>query len=233
MKVAIMQPYIFPYLGYFQLANAVDHFVFYDDVNFIKGGWINRNAFLANGQPQNFVIPCQGISSFKRINEIHVDIEQTRSKKILKSISQAYSKAPFFSELFPLVVDTFDSNETRISHVAGTSVEAVGTYLNLKCQFSYSSELFGHTRDLDREGRIIAICKELGATHYINPLGGSSLYSKDTFNKCGIEFCTLSPELISYRQKSSEFVKSLSIIDLLMNENQKACQLQVEQGEIE
>ena len=67
MKIAIMQPYFFPYIGYWQLIHAVDHFVIYDDVNYIKGGWINRNRILINGKPAYITVPLHKASAFKRI----------------------------------------------------------------------------------------------------------------------------------------------------------------------
>ena len=72
MKLAIMQPYLFPYLGYFQLIAAVDKFVFYDDVNFIKNGWINRNRLLISGKVNYITIPLSGASSFLKINQVLV-----------------------------------------------------------------------------------------------------------------------------------------------------------------
>jgi len=102
MKLAIMQPYFLPYIGYFQLINAVDKYVIYDDVNFIKGGWINRNKILLNGAELRINLPIEGASSFKKINEINVG--KNRDKLIL-TVNQAYKKAPYYNDVFPLLLD--------------------------------------------------------------------------------------------------------------------------------
>lgn len=225
-----MQPYLFPYVGYFQLVQAVDHFVFYDDVHFIKGGWINRNTVLANGQKLNFVIPCMGISSSKLINEIHVASHDSKFRKTIKSLAQAYSPSAHFESGFQIINDTLLSSDKRISHIAGESVMKVAEYLDLTCSYSYSSEIFAHTRSLGREERIIEICKELGATHYVNPEGGKFLYNPTSFKRENIQFSTITPELMPYRQSASEFVPALSIIDLFMNEGKKNCVQHVQHG---
>ena len=97
MKLAIMQPYFFPYIGYFQLINAVDKFVFYDDVNFIKGGWINRNRILVNGEIKFFTVPITGVSSFKKTKETRIKRDQffQWKKKCLKLLSRIMVKRSF------------------------------------------------------------------------------------------------------------------------------------------
>src|SRR5882724_10468265 len=96
MKLGIMQPYIFPYIGYFQLIAAVDHFVIHDDVQWIKSGWINRNRILANNQPGYITLPVRSGSSFLNINEReYVPEIENHKKRILRQIEGAYRKAPY------------------------------------------------------------------------------------------------------------------------------------------
>ncbi|MDR6194877.1 WbqC family protein [Siphonobacter sp. SORGH_AS_0500] len=101
MTLAIMQPYLFPYIGYFQLLNAVDKFVIYDDVAFINRGWINRNSILNNGKAQLFTVPLKEASQNKLIHEISIDTDQKWRDKLLKTIQQNYKKAPHFAAVFP------------------------------------------------------------------------------------------------------------------------------------
>lgn len=218
MKVAIMQPYAFPYIGYFQLLAAVDVFVFYDDVNFIKRGYIHRNYLLFNGDKTRFTIPCQGISQHKKINEILIDAESVALKKLLLSVKQHYKQAPFFDNIMPLLQALFEtiSFGTTISRFAIDSVKIVTEYLGLETVFKESSKDFSHTIDLGREARLIAITKDLGSKDYVNAMGGQDLYSPASFKKEGVNLFFLKPEALPYQQFYNEFVPWLSIIDVLM-----------------
>ena len=101
MKIGIMQPYFLPYIGYWQLLNAVDKYVIYDDVNYIKGGWINRNRILINKEPKYFNVKLNGASPNKLINEVEVSNDNIWQKKLLKTIEENYKKAPFLKKFFP------------------------------------------------------------------------------------------------------------------------------------
>jgi hypothetical protein len=218
MKIAIMQPYLFPYIGYFQMINAVDHFVFYDDVNFIKGGWINRNNILSNGEKQFFTLQLQGASSFKKINEIQLG---KNSSKIIKSIVQAYSKAPYFNEVFPLIERVFIENSphSTIADIAIKSVQEICLYLNIRTKLEISSLNYKETQHLKGEERIFEICKLNQADTYINSPGGSSLYKKEDFAEKDIQLFFIENNSIIYKQFSEKFIPYLSIIDVMMFNN--------------
>lgn len=227
-SIAVMQPYIFPYLGYFQLINAVDEFVFYDDVNFIKQGWINRNQLLNNGKPLKFSIPLEKPSSFRPINEtkINFNLFAKWKHKFLKTIEQTYTKAPHFEEVYPLVQEVLEvANGTDISELAIDSNERVCKFLDISTQFYRSSKDFRNTENYDREERLIGICKQLNASRYINALGGQDLYTKTDFKNAGIELSFIKPELKSYKQFENDFLPGLSIIDILMFNDKSSCQL--------
>ena len=100
MKIGIMQPYFFPYIGYWQLLNAVDKYVIYEDVNYIKGGWINRNRILINGEAKYFNVQLKDASPNKKINEIHVSNDAITKRKMLNTLEMNYKKAPYFNEVF-------------------------------------------------------------------------------------------------------------------------------------
>tara|TARA_B100001109_G_C18864869_1_gene476508 strand:- start:2342 stop:3055 length:714 start_codon:yes stop_codon:yes gene_type:complete len=217
-KVAIMQPYIFPYLGYFQLIESVDHFVIYDDVNFIKQGWINRNNILQNGEALTFTIPLHKASSFSKINEVEINLALYKKweRKFWKTISQSYSKAPFYNDTRMLLEEVLTTPNSSISELASNSILKVLEFLNISKAFSYSSESFNNSQGLDKADRIISITKSLNSNYYINRLGGKSLYDKDYFKMKGIELKFVESKLPLYNQFSHPFVKGLSIIDVLM-----------------
>ena len=217
MKLAIMQPYFFPYLGYFQLIAAVDKFVLYDDVAFIKQGWVNRNQILLDGKPHLFSVPLQGASSNKTIRDTLVNFhEYPRWKdKFLKTIALAYSKAPQFEPTRSLLSDVIDSNFGNIGELAWRSVLAVCQRLGLPTRIEPSSTIYGNGH-LHAQERVLDICARERAALYINAPGGRELYASETFAAHGIELRFLRSRLPVYSQFKHEFVPALSIIDVLM-----------------
>jgi hypothetical protein len=215
MKLAVMQPYVFPYIGYFQLINAVDLFVFYNDVNFIKKGWVNRNRILVNGKEHLFTIPCRDISQNRPICETEIGFDTGERSKLLATIQQAYKKAPFFIAIYKIVEEVLSADYTYIDEMAIAGIKEVCRYLSIGTQFKESREQYDN-RELVRADRIIAICLKEKAGQYINAEGGTELYSRDQFNRAGIKLNFLKTKPLPYRQLDNEFVPSLSIIDVLM-----------------
>jgi hypothetical protein len=215
MKIAIMQPYFFPYIGYFQLINAVDKFVFYDDVNYIKSGWINRNNVLQKGEKKYITLTLKDASSFKKINQIFIG---GRADKLLKTIKQSYSKAPYFDKVFSVIEDVFSyaNHNALISEIAFKSVIKTSEYLNLKVKFDVSSKKYAESQKLERAERLIKICKLNNAETYINVVGGKELYNKQEFAENGMELLFLESKQFEYNQFGNIFVPHLSIIDVMM-----------------
>lgn len=213
-KVAIMQPYFFPYIGYWQLINAVDEYVVYDDVNYIKGGWINRNNILVNGNAHLITLPLDNASSFRLINEISVVENKKNIDKLLKSISLAYGKAPFFSQVMPVIEDLITNNQ-NISKLNYDAILKINNYLGISTKILLSSEL---EKDdlLTAQDKVIHINKLLKSEVYINAIGGMELYDREVFKENGIELKFLSTNSIEYKQFKNEFVPNLSIIDVMM-----------------
>ena len=212
MKLGIMQPYFFPYIGYWQLINLVDTFVIYDDVTFIKQGYINRNYLLANGKAWLMTLELSGASSNKLINEIQVG---NNSKKILKTIAQNYSKAPYFEEVYLLIEDILLQKEKSLGKYIGYSLIMISKYLEIKTKFIYSSDIQKNEM-LKAQDRVIEINKQLESTVYINAIGGINLYNKEDFKKENIELKFLKTEEFEYKQFDNEPVLFLSIIDIMM-----------------
>jgi len=218
MKLAIMQPYFFPYLGYFQLIHAVDAFVVYDDVNYIKGGWINRNYILANGGKQLITLPLHGASPNKLINQIAISDRH----KILKTLAQNYRKAPFFDAVYPLLEKVFTHSEKNIARFLDYQLREICDYLGLHPRWYISSSLKKDT-SLRGQDKVLAICKELGATHYINPAGGRDLYDRSVFAGHGMRLSFIQPREVTYKQFGDSFVSNLCIIDVMMFNDPAQC----------
>ena len=221
MTIAVMQPYVFPYIGYFQLIKSVDVFVFYDDVNFIKQGWINRNRILVSGKDLVFTMPLKDASSFVTIRETQVN-ESLFIKwraKFLRTLEQSYKKAPYFEKVYPLVIEILENNFISISDMATASIIKISAYLNLKTRFEFSSEKYHDTKVLERENRLVEIIKRNQSDSYVNPIGGQELYAKESFAQYRIQLNFIKSKPVVYKQFENEFVPWLSIIDVMMFNN--------------
>lgn len=210
-----MQPYLFPYIGYFQLIGAVDKFVAYDDVTFIKQGWINRNNILLNGQRYLFTVPLVNASSNTLICDTLVSDKAGWRPKFLKTIEQAYKKAPQYPAVFPLIQDVVLNGPTEISKLAVRSLSLIADFIGLTTEIKDSSENYAN-RHLSAQDRVLDICKQEGAGVYINPIGGMELYSKEKFREEGLDLHFIKSLDVTYTQYNSHFVPGLSIIDVLM-----------------
>ena len=212
MKIAVMQPYFFPYIGYWQLINSVDIFIIYDDVNFIKRGYINRNNILINNVKHLFTLALIKSSQNKKINEILIG---ENNKKILRTIEQSYLKAPFFHDIFPIIENIFSNKEKDLSKFLGNALQIFSKYLDINTKFEYSS-MIENDKSLQAQDRLIEISKILNATDYINAIGGEQLYDKNAFSDAGINLSFIQTELINYKQFNNKFIPNLSIIDVMM-----------------
>lgn len=214
MKVGIMQPYFFPYLGYWQLINAVDKYVVYDDVAFIKGGWISRNNILLNGMRHMITLPLCNPSVNKKINEIEITKDKIAVKKLIKTVNSAYLKAPYYDTIMPMIERLISDNDT-IAMLNYNSVIEIARYLKIKTEIILSSKI-EKNNDLKGESKVLEINKILDADTYYNAIGGQQLYDKMEFKKHGVELCFCKMKEIVYKQYNNEFVPGLSIIDVLM-----------------
>ncbi len=215
MKIAVMQPYFFPYLGYWQMFSAVDKFVLLDDVNFIMKGYINRNSILLNGKAHLFSIPLEKASQNKLINKTKLNFCQKDKDNLLKTITMAYKKAPFYNDFYPILENIINNNETDLTLFLKYSFEKVKQYLNLDTEILLSSEI-EKDNSLQAQDRIIAINKALKSDIYINAIGGQELYNREDFKNEGIELKFIKMQNVEYKQFKNEFVPYLSMIDVLM-----------------
>jgi hypothetical protein len=232
MKLAIMQPYLFPYIGYFQLINIVDKFIIYDDVQYIKGGWINRNRILLNQQAHLFTFSIKNDSTFLNINQRYFTNKFDKEKeKFFKIVDSAYRKAPFYSNTKKLLESILSTDEMNISAMITKSLILICDYLDISTEFYISSEIH-KDNTLKGEKRVICINKCLNSKHYINSIGGETLYSKDIFKENDIQLSFIKPKLFEYQQFQHLFVPWLSIIDILMFNSIETIQKMLQEYEL-
>lgn len=212
MKLGVMQPYFMPYVGYFQLMAAVDKYVIFDDVNYIKRGWSARNNILVNGQKHLFNIAVEGGSQNNLYTQVKVIDDFS---KLRKTLEMAYKKAPYYNETMNILEQVFAYEDKRFNHFMRNSYSIILDYLGIETEFLFSSDL-SNDKNLKGKDKILDICIILGANEYYNAIGGQELYNRQEFDDNGIKLGFVEPTLEPYPQLSKEFLPGLSIIDMLM-----------------
>lgn len=214
MKLAIMQPYFLPHIGYFQLIASTDTFVIYDNIKYTKKGWINRNRRLQNGSATTFSLPLTKASDSLDVVERALSPEFDPGA-LLNQFKGSYARAPHFAEVFPLLERIVGCDETNLFRYIHHSIVEMCAYLGIETKIIVSS-----TIDIDHElksqDKVIALCRAVGAGTYVNPGGGSDLYDRDTFAAHGIDLRFMRSLPFEYRQFDAPLVPSLSIVDVLM-----------------
>lgn len=215
MKLAIMQPYFFPYIGYWQLIHAVDRFVIYDDVNYITRGWINRNRVLNFGESIYVTVPLQHSSPNKLICDISLQPTSVWRDKLVRMVENTYRKAPFFDEWFAIIEKLIRHDADNLSDYLVHQLRTLSTCMGIHAEFVLTSRCYGNN-NLSGQERVIDICKRERATTIINPQGGQTLYERAAFTQCGVDLKFLIPSTIEYKQFGAVYVPWLSIIDVMM-----------------
>jgi hypothetical protein len=216
MILAIMQPYFMPYIGYFQLISSVDEFVIYDNIEFTKKGWINRNRILVNGKDLTITIPLKKDSDYLNIVERRLaDTWVNERKKMLNRIFESYRKAPYFGIAFPIIEKIILHEDNNLFNFIYNSIRRINEYLDINTKLIVASTILIDHK-LKAERKVIEICKSRGAGTYINSIGGLELYSKDNFSNIGIDLKFLQLGDISFKQFDHDFIPWLSIIDVMM-----------------
>ncbi|GAB3257047.1 WbqC family protein [Larkinella harenae] len=215
MTIAIMQPYFLPYIGYLQLMNTVDKFIFYDDVAFINRGWVNRNRILVNGKDHLITVPLKDASQNKRIGDIGLSDDPKWRSKLLQTVGQSYRKAPFYATVYPILEKIVNLEARTIADLVRESFVLLNDYLGIQTEIVPSSERYQNDH-LKAQERILDICRQEKADRYINPIGGMELYDRPLFADAGIELFFIQSKRVEYPQFQNEFVPWLSIVDVLM-----------------
>lgn len=239
MKIAIMQPYLFPYIGYYQAIHSVDKYILYGNLNYIKEGWVNKNRILVkNGSPAYFIANVKNKSSFKKINDIELIENNSWRRKILNSVFLNYKKSTFFESVYPLIESVFNYQTNLLVDLNIKSITEVSKYLDIPATIEANPQRYQLLeKNLEDEDyvklslvydesdlalnkkviRVLEICNAEKATTFINAYGGRDLYSKEIFRRYGILLNFIETQQFTYKQDSKEFFPNLSIIDVLMN----------------
>ena len=218
MKIGIMQPYFFPYIGYWQLIHAVDLFVVYDDGKMITNGWIHRNRILDfDGRtPRSIGVPLKRKSVSHTIAEMERADDPRQTNQMVKMIETRYRRTPHYDEAMTLLRPLLENPERTMVRYLTHSLQTICEHLGITTRFILSSTIV-KTGLEHVEDKAERICKTLGVMDYVNPIGGTAFYSKEAWAKRGLSLSFLQRrDTIRYRQFCNGFVPDLSIIDMLM-----------------
>ena len=214
MKVAIMQPYFFPYIGYFQLINSVDLFIVYDNIKYTKKGWINRNRMLQNGKDVMFSLPLKSDSDYLDVCDRELAADFKRDK-LLNQIRGAYRHAPYFAPTFALIEEIVRHEDQNLFRFIHHAIVKTCAHLGITTQIRVSSDI-AINHGLKNQEKVLALCEEVGAKTYVNAIGGTALYSKNEFLEQGIDLKFIRSNEFEYTQMGNDFMPWLSIVDVLM-----------------
>jgi hypothetical protein len=214
MNLGIMQPYFFPYIGYFQLIAAVDVFVVYDNIKYTKKGWINRNRMLQNGQDVMFSLPLKNDSDFLDVCQRELAADFNRAK-LLNQFKGAYRRAPYFEQTFPLIERIVQCEESNLFNYLLQSITHTCEHLGITTKIRVSSSI-AMDHGLKNQDKVLALCSAMDASTYINAIGGMELYAKDAFRERRINLHFIRSKPFDYPQFGNTFVPWLSIIDVMM-----------------
>ena len=211
-----MQPYFMPYIGYFQLISSVDEFIIYDNIQYTKKGWINRNRISVNGKDQFITIPIKKDSDYLDVSERMISDNWGKEKyKILNIIKSFYGKAPNFKEAYGVIGDCLNIEEENLFNFIYETILIINNFLDIKTKIIISSDI-DIDHNLRSKNKVIEICKNRNAEIYVNSIGGISLYDKEEFKDNGIILNFIKSNPIKYQQSNSEFIPWLSIVDVMM-----------------
>jgi len=247
MKLAIMQPYFMPYIGYFQAISAVDKYILYSNLNFIKESWMNRNRLLMrDGTIVNVTVPLKSKSSYSMIYDVEIDNSKPWKEKFLKTVQMCYSRKPYYKEIMELLDDMLAPEYRLLKDLNNNTIAQISHYLDISTDIDFANERFldmeekiskieedysilpylMKTKPIRKVARVIEMCRRENSDDFYNAIGGQELYSKEEFQQYGIRLNFVKTNNFKYRQdsKKGEFVPHLSIIDVLMNNGKNGTQ---------
>ena len=218
MRVAIMQPYFFPYIGYFQLIKAADRFILFDEVQYIRHGWINRNRILKPVTGWQYItMPLVTHSRDTLIKDIQVADVAVNKGKILRQLQHYKKTAPHYKAVMELLGDCLIKPGDNIVTMNARCLKAVCDYIGIPFTIEIASQLYFDYSGVQHAGEwALRMSEQLKATAYINPVGGRALFNPVQFEQSNIRLQFLQTGITTYSQRRNDFEPGLSIIDVML-----------------
>lgn len=210
-----MQPYFLPYIGHFQLIQATDKWIVFDSAQYIRHGWINRNRILkpSNDSWQYVHVSLKKHSRNTSIKDILIKDDEIWKRRLIAQLEHYKKKAPFYKQVIALLHESFAYQTERISDLNVNLLKRICSYLEIDFSYEiYSNMNLSHEKAIKPGDWALNISKALGATSYINPIGGVELFDIKEFKRARIDLKFLKPNL----KKKKNFHPDLSILDVMM-----------------
>ena len=221
MKIGIMQPYFFPYLGYISLIKNTDRFILFDVVQFIRHGWIERNRILKQNEGWQYIsVPLEKYEQKTLIKDARIKNSEDWRQKILAQLVHYKKKSPFYKQTIDVIKNGFDVTTDSITELDYSTLKSVCDYLEIPFNCSIFSNMNLNIDQVNAPDEwALNICKALDdVDEYWNPPGGIEFFDRSKYEKAGIKLCFQKPNLKFYSQRRGpeNFIEGLSIIDVLM-----------------
>jgi len=218
MKLANMQPYFFPYLGYYSLIQKTDQFILFDDVQFIRHGWIERNRILKPAEGWQYVsVPLEKFSLGTKINQVVISSKEDWRNRIFRQLEHYKKRSPYYQKALEVISASFDISTDSIVELNKNILLETCKYIEIPLNIQIFSEMNLEIESVTHPGEwALNISKALNATKYINPTGGSEIFQKEQFDRAGIGIDFMGNNLTTYNQRRGNFEPGLSIIDVMM-----------------
>lgn len=212
--LAIMQPYFFPYIGYWQLMDAVDIFVILDDVNYIRNGWIHKNRISLDDREHYLINPVRGASQNKKINKLEFVCDPRYYADMLRTLDYAYRDAAYYPQIREMIREIILFPGPNVAQYLQNQLRCLSRALGISTELYTSSSFRGDVHEKGQRG-IIELCRYLDADIYINPIGGRTLYDKESFQEAGIDLMFLEAALETIKTRYQCKHPDYSILDLM------------------
>ena len=223
MKIGIMQPYFFPHLAHFELINSTQQWVCFDSAQYTSKTWMNRNRIMHPSDTWQFVtvaVHKQPLGT--SVSDILIKDIEKQYLKIKGQLNHYKNKAPYFNEVMNIVERTFiQCQDNKLATLNHAGLKEVCNYLGITFNARFSSEFISEIKPVAHAGQwALNICNYLGTEHYVNPIGGKSLFNPDEFRTMGIDlsFLESTPKESVTLNVGREDIKgeSLSVLDVMM-----------------
>ncbi|WP_198120664.1 WbqC family protein [Massilia rhizosphaerae] len=218
MKYAIMQPYFFPYVGYYSLIKATDRFILFDDVQFIRHGWIERNRILKPEEGWQYVaVPLEKFEFGAKIKDVKIRNAEDWKGKLLRQLQHYKKRSPFYADTVAVIERSLQVDTDSITHLNANVLRETCKYIGVNLQLDIFSEMQLAIDPVTHPGEwALHITKALGGTEYVNPTGGVEIFKPEQFQDAQIKLKFLGNNLEPYSQRRGTFETGLSIIDVMM-----------------
>jgi hypothetical protein len=231
MKIAIMQPYFFPYLGYFSLIVSCELFIVFDPVQYIRKGWINRNRILKKGGGVKYInLPIVKTPRDTLISEIRMNNQINWKASIIQNLDYYRLNAPYYHDVAQLLEECFDQDTENLTQFLTVCLQKTCAYLGISFHSKiYSKEKIQHPKPMNAGDWAFYISKFYNASTYHNPIGGRDIFNPEKFEKSGIQLLFIENRLNQYDQAITQFIPGLSIIDVMMFNSKEECRKLIHQ----